>query len=68
MKRYNINNEEIKVVECVSCGHQVDATNIRNLKINGIDEMETSTLNMIDSLMVNAERPCCNNPDYYHLE
>lgn len=61
---YDIHGNEIKVAVCESCGHEVDITKIRNLKINGIEEIETTPLALIDAIMKDAIHPCCNDPDY----
>lgn len=65
MKHYDINNEKIVVARCKTCGHQVDISNIQGgIEINGLDEIESTSLVMIDSLMINALNPCCDEPDY----
>ena len=63
-KFYNIYGDEIKVAVCSSCSHEVDVTKVMNLKINGIEEMETTPLILVDSIMRDAIHPCCNSPDY----
>lgn len=62
LSRYDIDGNEITIVKCTECGHEVDITQLRNITVNGMEH--SSGLGLI---IPDAYAGCCERPNYSHI-
>jgi len=61
MQRINIKGKKIIVAKCLTCGHEVDVTDLIKYSINGLDRFNPL-------MAIDATATCCGKPDYYYDE
>ena len=60
--RYDIGGNEIIIVKCINCFHEVDITQLRGIDVNGMRHC-----NGFGLIVPDAFAECCDQPSYAHL-